>query len=50
MCSENVHLASEGFDDELNVLTRDTLNGFLHNVIPILIFNTLQNIDLQLFH
>jgi hypothetical protein len=47
---ENVHLSFEGFDDELNVLSWDTLNGFLHNVIAILIFNTLQNIDLQLFN
>jgi hypothetical protein len=49
MRGENVHLALEGFDDELNVLSWDPLNSFLHNVIAILILNTLQNIDLQLF-
>jgi hypothetical protein len=50
MRGKNVHLALEGFDDELNVLSRHTLNGFLHYVIAVLIFDALQDIDLQLFH
>ncbi len=50
MRGKNVHLALEGFDDELNVLSRHTLNGFLHHVIAVLIFDALQDIDLQLFH
>ena len=41
-------LTSEGFDDELDVFSRDSLYGFLHNMISILVFDAFENIDLKL--
>ncbi len=45
---ENVDLTFESFDDELNVLSWHTFDSFLHNVIAVLVLDTLQNINLQL--
>jgi hypothetical protein len=42
-----MHLTSESFDDELNMLSRYTLNGLLYDVIAVLIFDTFENIDLE---
>ena len=49
MSSKNVDLASEGLDDKLNVLGRNTFDGFLDNVIAILVFHAFENIGLKLF-
>ena len=46
--SKDVNLAPEGFDDELNVLCWYSFDSFLHDVIAILIFDTLENIRLEL--
>jgi len=43
-------LAFESFNDELDVLCWNTLDGFLDDVVAVLIFDTLQNIVLKLFH
>jgi len=48
MGGENVDLSSESFDDELNVLSWHTFDSFLHDVVAVLVLDTLQNIDLQL--
>jgi hypothetical protein len=50
MSGQNMHLASEGFDDKLNVLSWDTLNGFLDNMVAILVLHTFQNIGLKLIN
>jgi hypothetical protein len=47
---KNVDLASEGFDDKLDVFSRDTLDSFLDNVVAILIFHALEDIGLELFN
>lgn len=47
MCSKHMHLASESFDDELHMLCWYALNGLLHDVIPVLIFDTFENIGLE---
>jgi hypothetical protein len=46
--SENVDLTSESFDDELNVLSWNSLDGFLHNMVAILILDTLEDVSLKL--
>lgn len=48
MGGENVDLSSESFDDELNVLSWHTFDSFLHDVVAVLVLDTLQNINLQL--
>lgn len=48
MGSENVDLTSESFDDELNVLSWNSLDGFLHNMVAILILDTLEDVSLKL--
>ena len=50
MCGENVDLASESLDDELNVFSWDAFDGFLHDMIAILVLYTFQNINLQLLN
>ena len=47
MCTKNAHLSSKSFDDELDVLHRYSLDGFLHNVIAVLIFDTFEDIGLK---
>ena len=47
MSGENMNLTSESFDDKLNMLSGDTLDGFLHNMVAILIFDTFENIGLK---
>ncbi len=47
---KSMHLASESFNYELDVLRWNTLDGLLNDVVTILIFNTLQNIMLELLH
>lgn len=47
MRGENVHLAPESFDDELDVLRWYSFDGFLHDVISVLIFDTLEDIGLE---
>jgi hypothetical protein len=49
MSGQDVDLASESFNDELDMLGWDSLNGLLHNMISVLIFDTLQNVGLQFF-
>lgn len=50
MGSKDVDLAPEGIDHELNVLSWHTLDSLLHNVISILVLDTLKNIGLELFN
>src|SRR6266536_5031961 len=45
-----MNLASEGFDDELDVLGRDTLDGLLYDMVAILVFDTFENICLKLLN
>lgn len=45
---QDVDLASEGINDELYVLGGDPLNGFLDNVIAVLILDALEDVCLQL--
>lgn len=47
MCSKNVHLTSKSFDDKLDVLRGYSLDGFLHDVIAVLIFDTFKDISLE---
>jgi len=47
MCSKNVHLTSKSFDDELDMLCGYSLDGLLHDVIAILIFDTFEDIGLE---
>lgn len=47
MCSKYMRLTSKSFDDELDVLCWDSLDGLLHDVIPVLIFDTFKNIGLK---
>ena len=44
------HIALEGIDDELEVLGVDTLNAFLYNMVPVLVFHALQDVALQFLH
>jgi hypothetical protein len=39
-----VHLTSEGIDDELDVFCWDTLNGFLDDVVTILVLYAFENV------
>ena len=48
MCSKNVDLPSECFDDELNVLGWNSLDGFLDDMVAVLILDTLEDIRLKL--
>lgn len=47
MGCENMNLTAECFDDELDVLRRHTLDGFLYNVVAILILHALEDICLK---
>ena len=42
------NLAMKGVDDELNVLCWDSFNGFLDNMIAVLILDTSHHIMLEL--
>ena len=44
------HLSFKGVDDELEGVRLDALNALLHNVVPVLIFHTLQDMTIQLTH
>ena len=46
--SENVDLTSESLDDELDVLSWNSLDGFLHNVVSVLILDTFKDVSLKL--
>jgi hypothetical protein len=48
MSGKNVDLATESFDDELDMLCWNPLDGFLNDVITILIFNAFEDIGLEL--
>jgi hypothetical protein len=50
MSSKNVDLASESLDDELDMFRGNSLDGFLHDVVAILIFDALKDICLKLLH
>jgi hypothetical protein len=43
-------LAFKSFNDELDVLCWNALDGLLDDVVAVLIFDTLQNVVLKLFH
>jgi hypothetical protein len=47
MGSKDVNLASECFDNKLNVLSWHSLDRFLNNMVSILIFHALQDINLE---
>lgn len=47
MSCQSVNLTPECFNDELYVLGWDTFNGFLYNVVTILVLDTLENIGVQ---
>jgi len=47
MGSENVDLASEGLDDELNMFSRNSFDGFLDDVVSVLILDTLEDVRLE---
>jgi hypothetical protein len=47
---KDVDLAPEGFDDELNVFSRNTLDGLLNYMIAILVLDALENVGLELFN
>lgn len=49
MSGEDVNLSLEGIYDELDVLGGNPLNRFLHYMVSILIFDTLEDIGLELF-
>lgn len=40
VCRKALHCASECIDDELNVLGGHSLDGFLNDVVSILVFHT----------
>lgn len=44
MSGKNVDLTSKSFNDKLDVFGGNSLDGFLYNVITILILHTLENI------
>ena len=46
MGGQNVYLASESVNNELNVLSRHTFDSLLDNMVPILILDALKNISL----
>lgn len=48
MSGEDMDLTSECLDDELDMFSWDSLNGFLNNVVAILVFDAFQNICLKL--
>lgn len=39
-------LTSESFYDELDVIGWDSLDGFLNNMIAVLVFDTLEDVGL----
>lgn len=47
MGGQNMNLSSESFDDELNMLGWNSLNGLLHYVIAVLVLDTLENVGLK---
>jgi hypothetical protein len=47
MSRKTMNLSPESFDDELNMWTWDTFNRLLHNMVAILVFNTLHDIGLE---
>lgn len=49
MGGQTVDLACKGIDDELDVLLRDAFDGFLDDVIAILILDALENLMLEFF-
>lgn len=50
MRGKSMYLSLECFNDELNVLGWDSLDGLLDDVVSILIFDTLQDIWLKFFN
>lgn len=49
MSCQDVNLAPESFNDELDMLGRDSLDSLLNNMVAVLILDTLENISLKLF-
>jgi hypothetical protein len=41
VCSQRVHLTVEAVDDELDVFCGDAFDGFLDNVVTVLVLNAL---------
>jgi hypothetical protein len=46
VCRKGVHLAIKSLDDELNVLSRNPLNGLLNNMVAILVLYTLKDVSI----
>ena len=46
---QNLHLTSEGVDNELDVLSGYSFNGFLDYVVAILVLDAFQHIVFELF-
>ena len=49
MSCQTMHLSRESIDDELDMFGWNSFDCFLHNMITILILDTLENLMLQLF-
>ena len=47
MSGQALDLASERIDNKLNVLCRNSFYSFLDHVVPILVFNALEDIVLK---
>lgn len=47
MSGKSMYLAVECLDDELYMFGRDSLNGFLDHVIPVLILDAFQDMAIQ---
>ena len=45
-----MRLSTEDVNDKANVLGRDSLDSFLHDMVAILIFDEFEDIYLQLLH
>ena len=45
---KTVNLPSEGFDDKLNISSRDSFDGLLNDMVPVLVLHALENMTIKL--
>jgi hypothetical protein len=50
MSGKDMNLASEGVNNELDMLSWNAFNSLLHYVVSVLVLHALENIGLELFH
>jgi len=50
MSASNTDLTLECINDEINVHWVNTFNAFLHNMVAMLILDTLLNMSIEFFH